>query len=201
MLDSALGTRPVRHGGNLEITVSTFQAVGLWRWVAALLVAGAIVVWFLPKTETPVLAGGADLNYTLKDTSGKAVHLADYRGKPILMTFWATWCGPCRTEIPIFNDLAAQFRDEQLTVLGISVDDSAEEIREFMASTPMNYTVLLGKGQDKLQETYDAAMFVPITWLIRADGSVFLKHQGPATREWFENQVKSLVATAPPGRP
>jgi hypothetical protein len=56
--------------------------------------------------------------------------------------------------------------------------------------------VLVGLGQDKLQETYDAAMFVPITWLIRPDGTIFLKHQGPATREWLETQIKSLVAGA-----
>jgi len=60
----------------------------------------------------------------------------------------------------------------------------------------MNYPVLVGLGQDTLQETYDAAMYVPITWLIRADGTVFLKHAGPATPEWLRTQAKALVAGA-----
>jgi peroxiredoxin len=178
------------------------------RWAGAAVVAAAIAAWsgYAVGDESGV-PGGANLNFTLKDMNGTDVRLASLRGRPIILNFWATWCGPCRAEIPVFIDLADQYKAQNLTILGVSVDDSPDELKRFAAEHHMNYPVLVGQGHDKLQETYDAVMYVPITWLIRADGTVFLKHSGPATREWFEAQVKALVAPAvtpeatDPGRP
>jgi peroxiredoxin len=166
-----------------------------WRWAAAVAVAGVLAMWPLwPRDDTSPVA--ADLGYTLKDMNGADVRLADFRGRPIVLNFWATWCGPCRTEIPALMAIADQYKAQHLAVLGISVDDAPDDLRRFAAEYQMNYPVLVGLGQDKMQETYDAAMFVPITWLIRADGTVFLKHQGPATPEWFQTQARALVAGA-----
>jgi thiol-disulfide isomerase/thioredoxin len=115
-----------------------------------------------------------------------------------VLNFWATWCGPCKTEIPAFVELVDEYKEQKFTVLGVSVDDSPEDLRRFAVEYKMNYPVLVGLGQDKLAETYDAVVGIPITWFIRADGTVFLKHLGPATKEWFANQVKSLVASSAP---
>jgi peroxiredoxin len=177
------------------VTTGTFW---LRRWAAAAIVAAAIAVWpacAIDEDLTP--SGGADLAFTLKDMNGKDVRLDDFRGRPIILNFWATWCGPCRTEIPALVDLVNQYKEQRLTVLGVSVDDSPEDLRRFAAEYRMNYPVLVGLGQDKLQETYDAVIAVPVTWFIRPDGTVHLKHQGPATREWFETQVKAMLAPAP----
>ena len=182
----------------VSVSISKSRAFWWRRWAGAAVVAAAIAAWpGCAVDDESGVPGGANLNFTLKDMNGVDVRLADLRGRPLILNFWATWCGPCRAEIPVFIDLVDQYKAQNLTILGVSVDDSPDELKRFAAANHMNYPVLVGLGHDKFQETYDAAMAVPITWLIRADGTVFLKHSGPATREWFETQVKALVATSP----
>ena len=86
-------------------------------------------------------------------------------------------------------------------VLGVSVDDKPEALRKFTQEVPMNYPVLVGLGHDQLQEAYDAVIAVPVTWFIRADGTVQHVQKGPATREFFEAQTKALVQSASGDRP
>jgi peroxiredoxin len=171
------------------------------RWVLAVVAAAGIALWPVWITSTPadpvVVGNAANLDFSLKDLDGKTVKLADFKGRPLILNFWATWCGPCKQEIPAFIELVEKYREEQLTVLGISVDDSPDDLREFVADYKINYPVLVGLGQDALQETYDAMIVVPVTWFIRPDGTVLLKHQGPASKEWFEKQVRVLVAPTP----
>ena len=165
------------------------------RWILAVVAAAAIAVWpawLSTRTSAPV-GNQADLDFTLKDMNGADVRLADFRGRPVILNFWATWCGPCKVEIPALVALAEQYQSHKLTVLGVSVDDTPEDLRQFAAEYKMNYPVLVGQGHDKFQETYDALMVVPVTWFIRADGTIYRKHQGPATREWFEEQVKGML--------
>ena len=166
--------------------------------VLGLSVAGGIG-WFMmspggaapsPAATTPAVA---KLDYVLKDMSGKDVRLADYKGRPLILNFWATYCGPCKTEIPIFVDLVEKYRDQKLAILGISIDDSPEDLRPFAAEFKINYPVLVGLGHDELLENYDAVFLIPITWFVKADGTIHLKHPGSASREWFEEQVKALL--------
>lgn len=165
----------------------------------AAVAAAAIATWPACATSEvePAPSGeAANLDFTLKDMDGKEVHLASFRGKPLILNFWATWCGPCKIEIPAFVELVEQYRQQQLTVLGVSVDDAPEDLKKFAADYKMNYPVLVGLGQDALQETYDAVISIPVTWFIRPDGTILRKHRGPATKEWFESQVKALLAPA-----
>jgi cytochrome c biogenesis protein CcmG/thiol:disulfide interchange protein DsbE len=134
----------------------------------------------------------AKLDYTLKDMHGKAVRLAEFKGRPLVVNFWATWCTPCKHEIPSFVALVDKYRDQNLTVLGISTDDSPEDLRTFAAEFKINYPVLVGLGMDELIEAYEAEMMIPVTWFIRRDGTVALKHAGTQTREWFERQITAL---------
>ena len=175
--------------------------VGFLRWAAAASVAVVLAIWPLWATpdESPTENGApvhANLGFTLPDMNGTDIHLGDFQGRPIILNFWATWCGPCRAEIPALVAIADEYRPQRLAVLGVSVDDAPADLRRFAAEYKMNYPVLVGLGQDTLQQTFDAAMYVPITWLIRADGTVFLKHAGPATPEWLRTQAKALVAGA-----
>ena len=141
----------------------------------------------------------ANFDFTMKDVDGNQVSLASYKGKVVLLNFWATWCGPCKAEIPALIELADKYRDKHLTVLGVSVDDSPEDLTQFAAEFRINYPILVGLGQDEFQEKYDAVMLIPVTWFIRPDGTVLKKHQGPATKDWFESQVKALLS--PSARP
>jgi thiol-disulfide isomerase/thioredoxin len=138
----------------------------------------------------------AKLDYVVKDMDGKDVNLADYKGRPLLLNFWATYCGPCKTEIPIFVEMVEKYREQKLAILGISIDDSPADLRPFAAEFKMNYPVLVGLGHDDLLETYDAVFLIPITWFVKPDGTIHLKHPGSATREWFDEQIRALL---PPG--
>ena len=175
------------------------------RWLAAGAVAAAITVAtsFALKDEASSPgdpnATVANLDFTLKDMHGADVKLAGFRGKPLVLNFWATWCGPCRAEIPALAQLVDAYRSSNLIVLGVSVDDAPEDLLKFAYSFGMNYPVLVGKGHEKFQDLYDALYFVPVTWFIRADGTVQLKHKGPASREFLEAQVKALVASSGQG--
>ena len=175
------------------------QSPGSARWLAALSVAVAIVavVSVTTRDERHDTDGPpANLDFTLKDMEGRDVALASFRGRPIVLNFWATWCGPCKAEIPALIEVVNTYRAQRLAVLGVSVDDKPEQLREFAAAYNMNYPVLVGLGHESFQETYDALYAVPVTWLIRADGTVFLKHQGPVTKDWLDTQVRALVGSA-----
>ena len=172
------------------------------RWLRAAAVAAAIVAWpaCVHQDEVPPADGTAvmaPLDYTLKDMHGADVKLASFKGRPLIINFWATWCAPCKQEIPVFVELVGKYRSEKLTVLGISIDDTPEDLRTFAAEFKMNYPVLVGLDHTDLQEAYDAVVAVPVTWFIRPDGSVYLKHLGPATKEWFEKQVQGLLEGGP----
>jgi peroxiredoxin len=141
----------------------------------------------------PAGAAVAKLDYTLKDIEGKDVLLADYRGRPLVLNFWATYCAPCKTEIPMFVELVEKYRNQKLTILGISIDDSVEDLRPFAAEYKMNYPVLVGLGHDDLLEQYEAAFLIPVTWFIKPDGTIYLKHPGSQTKEWFDQQIQALL--------
>ena len=172
------------------------------RWVLASVVAMLVAAWPAYRMYTSPDHEGdgaeyANLDFTLKDMHGNDVRLADYAGRPVIVNFWATWCTPCKHEIPIFIDLVEQYKDEGFTVLGISTDDTAEDLVPFAEEFGINYPVLVGFGRDDLLDAYQAGFFVPTSWFIRRDGSVALKWPGTSTPEWFEEQVKLLVDDRP----
>jgi cytochrome c biogenesis protein CcmG, thiol:disulfide interchange protein DsbE len=163
------------------------------------LVAAAIAAWPGACARSAPPASTADskpervkLDYTLKDMSGKDVRLAEYVGKPIILNFWATWCEPCKEEIPSLIAIADKYKDRGLTILGVSIDDSPADLQKFAAEHGMTYPILVGQGHDDMLENFEATFAVPVSWFIKADGSVFLKHEGAGSRDWFDEQVKAL---------
>jgi cytochrome c biogenesis protein CcmG/thiol:disulfide interchange protein DsbE len=140
----------------------------------------------MPKPEQ------ANLNFTVKDMTGREVRLADFKGRPMLINFWATWCTPCKAEIPAFIELSETYKSKNLVILGISVDDKAEDLRKYAAEHRMNYPVLMGLDRDDLLDAFDAQYGVPITWFIRADGTVSNRKQGTESKAWFDAQIKAL---------
>src|SRR5262245_37225793 len=90
----------------------------------------------------------AKLDFTMKDLDGKDVSLSSFKGKVILLNFWATWCGPCKAEIPGFVDLQKQYGKDGFVVIGYSVDDEAPKARAFADEYQMNYPILLGLGRE-----------------------------------------------------
>jgi thiol-disulfide isomerase/thioredoxin len=136
----------------------------------------------------------ANFNFKIKDLEGKQVDLASFKGKVILLNFWATWCGPCKAEIPGFVELQAKYRD-QLTVIGYSVDDDAPKARAFAQEYKMNYPVLLGEGREDVQDAFGPIWGIPASFLIGKDGRVCKKHLGIAPKSVFEKEITALIAS------
>lgn len=135
----------------------------------------------------------ANLDFTVKDMNGGSVALADYKGKVLLINFWATWCPPCKIEIPGFNELYAQYRDQGFEILGVSGDDDAPTLRQFAAEYKISYPMLVGRDEDALLDAYGPLFGYPTSFIVGRDGAVCAKHVGPATKEELERQIKALL--------
>jgi len=146
------------------------------------------VDWNVPSVSREM----ANLNFVLKDVTGAEVRLADLKGQPLLLNFWATWCVPCKTEMPWFVEFAEQYKSKNFKVIGISVDDTADDIRKFTAENPVSFPLLLGRDQPDLLKAYHAGDVVPVSWLIRPDGVVRIKIRGTQEKAWFQQQIEAL---------
>jgi peroxiredoxin len=135
----------------------------------------------------------ANLDFTLKDMNGASVKLADFKGKVILVNFWATWCPPCKAEIPGFIELYDQYKDQGLVILGVSGDDDPETLKAFASEWKINYPMIVGRDEQALLDSYGPIYGYPISVLVGRDGAVCGRHVGPATKEEFEREIKALL--------
>ncbi|HUB77750.1 MAG TPA: TlpA disulfide reductase family protein [Bryobacteraceae bacterium] len=132
-------------------------------------------------------------DFALKDADGKTVHLSDYKGKVVLLDFWATWCGPCRIEIPWFEEIERTRKDKGLEVLGVSMDDNGwEDVKPFLAQMKVNYRVVI--GDDTTAQKYGGVDSLPTTFLIDKQGKIAAIHIGlDGGRKDFEDGVDALL--------
>ena len=130
--------------------------------------------------------------FTLKDADGKLVHLADYKGKVVLLDFWATWCGPCKIEIPWFMDMQRKNKDRGFEVIGVSMDDEGwEVVKPFLADLQVNYRVVI--GNDTTAQLYGGVDALPTTFLIDRSGKIAAVHIGLASKKDFEDGIEQLL--------
>jgi thiol-disulfide isomerase/thioredoxin len=134
----------------------------------------------------------APLQFTLRDVNGVDVQLASFKGKVILLNFWATWCGPCKAEIPGLVELQAQYAGD-LVVLGFSVDDTVEKMKPYAQEYKINYPLLVGLGREDVQDAYGPLWGIPVSVIIDRDGKIAKKHSGIASKEQFERDIKALL--------
>lgn len=142
--------------------------------------------------DTKVVGKMAPLEYTVKDMNGADVRLSSFKGKVILLNFWATWCHPCKEEIPDLVALQTQYKDD-IVVLGFSIDDKPEELKEYAKQFQMNYPVLVGAGHENIQEAYGPLWGVPVTVIIGRDGKIAKKQSGIRSLEQFDKEIKRLL--------
>jgi len=131
-------------------------------------------------------------DFTLPDLDGKPVKLSAFRGKVVLLNFWATWCGPCKAEIPGFVELQTQYKND-LVIVGLSVDDPADKAKAFAQQYKVNYPMVLGLGHDEIQDAYGPIYGIPASFLISRDGKVCKRHLGIAPKSQFEREIKALL--------
>ncbi len=134
-------------------------------------------------------------DFSLTGISGEKINLAQYKGKVLMVDFWATWCGPCRVEIPGFVELQERYRDQGFAIVGISKDDGLDEVKEFYKQYKMNYPVAL--ANDDVDQLYGGIFGLPTTFLIGRDGRIYAKHTGTTDVSVFEEEVKTLLAAKP----
>ncbi len=130
-------------------------------------------------------------DFALTDLSGQSIKLSDFRGKVILLDFWASWCEPCKTEIPHFIDMQNRYASQGLQVIGISMDDEEKPVRDFQQQFKMNYPVAIGNA--KLAESYGGILGLPITFVIDHQGRIYKRHIGQTEPSVFEGEVRKLL--------
>jgi peroxiredoxin len=142
----------------------------------------------------PNLRGKKAPAFTLKNTDGKRVSLADYKGKAVLINFWATWCAPCKIEMPWFIDLQKQYGPQGFTILGISEDDVKDhpEVAKFKEKIGVNYPILL--GDDAVGKAYGGLDFLPTSYYVGRDGKIVEETAGLASKDVIEAHIKKALA-------
>jgi len=136
-------------------------------------------------------------DFTLKDADGKVVKLSDYKGKVVLLDFWATWCGPCKIEIPWFMDIQRKVKDRGFEVLGVAMDDEGwEVVKPFAAKMGINYRLVI--GNDITAQAYGGVDALPTTFLIDRTGKIAAVHVGLASKKDFEDGIEQLLKDPAP---
>jgi peroxiredoxin len=184
--------------------------VGRKRWIAAAAAALGVALFAVPflrgpedhlvADSTSARTGAAcaaktraNFDFTLKDPAGANVKLSDYKGKVVLLNFWATWCVPCKVEIPEFVETYNKYRDKGFVILGVlSQDDPPQpELQAFMSEFRMNYPVMRENAQ--LEESLGELWALPTSYVIDRQGQVCSKHMGRFSKEDLEREINGLL--------
>ena len=126
-----------------------------------------------------------------KDLSGARLDLKGFRGKVVLLNFWATWCGPCQQEMPVLSSWQLEYGSEGFQVIGISMDDSPAPVRTMVAKMKLSYPVAMGDAA--LGQRYGGVLGLPLTYLIDKDGVVRAVFQGDTDMKSIERQLKLVL--------
>jgi thiol-disulfide isomerase/thioredoxin len=163
--------------------------------VRAILVALGLATHTLSIASAPSFAGNGKLpvapDFTRTDLSGKSVSLGSYRGKVVLLNFWATWCGPCLVEIPTFEAWQNTYGAAGLQIVGISMDDDSAPVKRAYEKYHLSYPVAMGDAQ--LGKLFGGVLGLPLSYLIDPDGRVVGRYQGELDLTQLESKIKSLL--------
>lgn len=165
--------------------------------VAALVALSWGCIATTSQAGAPTVKAGKDRrqapDFDLKDADGKPVKLSDYKGKVVLLNFWATWCGPCKIEIPWFADFETRYRDKGFAVLGISMDDDGwESVKPYASKSKINYRLMIGTEQTA--ELFGGVESLPTSFMIDKAGKIAKVHVGLVSKSDYEGEILQLLA-------
>jgi thiol-disulfide isomerase/thioredoxin len=187
----------------LFVAVPVTRAFGTRCLEACVTVTTRVTQFFRaeePEANAPkvVGAGIGDLAPDVlgNDPGGRRHSLLSYRGRVVVINFWATWCGPCRAEIPLLNDLQARYAAGGLDVVGVSLDENGwTAINPFLAQTPVQYTILT--GDDRVAAPFGGVAALPATFIVNRDGIIAAKSGGAIRQGMYDELIERLLAAAP----
>jgi peroxiredoxin len=131
-------------------------------------------------------------DFTLKDLDGQPFRLSDTKGKVVILDFWATWCPPCRMELPHFESLYREYKDKGLVIIGVSLDrGGAAAVKPFVETNEISYTILI--GDQRITALYGGIRGIPTTFVIDRRGHIVEKFVGYRSKEVFESLIKKLL--------
>lgn len=166
-------------------------------WIGAARVAlGALAAAASQASEPDicnVAPREAPLDFTLPSVDGREIALGDYAGRVILLDFWATWCAPCREEIPGLVELYERYGDAGFVVLGVAVDDEDDAVGAYVEELGITYPVLLENGRYELRDAYGPLVGFPTSFLITREGTICVRHVGIASKERHEAEIEALL--------
>ena len=159
------------------------------RALAALLL-GSVLAATTAVASSP---GTAAPDFTLKSSSGDNLRLSDYRGEVVMINFWASWCAPCRQEMPLLDELYKEYQPLGFTILGVNVEEDSSQARKMLGDIPVSFPVLFDNSS-KVSKLYDVVA-MPSTVLVDRDGNIRYLHQGykPGYEETYQEQVRALI--------
>jgi peroxiredoxin len=187
----------VERGNHLRLSIRT-------RLIAAALLSVLLAACASSSEQTaranvkPIESRQTAPEFALKDVNGATVRLSDFRGKVVLLNFWATWCGPCKFEIPWFIEFEQANKDRGFAVIGVSMDEEGwAVVKPFLAEWNVNYRTLL--GNDIISQLYGGVDALPTSFLIDRDGKVASVHQGLISKSTYQNEIQELLSAKPGG--
>ncbi len=159
------------------------------RWIAPLLVLALLAAGPLQAKEV----SGPAPDFTLKTLDGKNIKLSELSGNVVMINFWATWCPPCRVEMPKLNDLYNKYKDLGFVLLGVNVEQQEQPPRNFLRKRPVDFPILMDKGND-VSKLYDVVA-MPTTVLVDRSGNMRYLHQGykEGDEKIYKKMIKQLL--------
>jgi thiol-disulfide isomerase/thioredoxin len=135
-------------------------------------------------------------DFSLKTLDGREVKLSDYRGKAVLVNFWATWCGPCKIEMPWLVEFEKKYQAQGFEIIGVAMDDSSDDtISSFIKDMNVNYTVV--RGREAVGEAYGGVLGLPTSFFVDRNGNITEWTQGLASKSEFDENIQKALATQP----
>ncbi len=153
---------------------------------------GAAVLFSSALQADPVTPPQAAPAWTLKDVNGRPVSFSQFKGKVVVLDFWATWCPPCRSEIPGYVKLQEKYKDQGLVIIGVSVDqDGPAVVKKFAADFHMNYPVVM--ADDSVVQAFGNPDAIPTTFIIDRDGKIRDKKVGAMETDDYEKIIRQYL--------